>query len=353
MVVMRKSFLFLLSICASGTLFGQVDTIYNTKALERIPYYEQLYKFRVWRDINFSEKQNSVFKSPNSNIANFLVENIKLGKLKTYDPSDFSFSKEISAELAIGRGDKATYPTFSPNKDYGGGDQVIYGDKTYTATRSMVYVRPPSDATFWRQDRGVKKLPAGLVGFDETKSYSLGDAVAYNGGQYKAIDDMTGVRVPTNKDYWNEGDPVQGFFSESDVSMIQIVEDVIFDKRRSRLYYDIIGFILLDPTTGNPNALISYKEFYNLVDKVSHDREMRVRNTVKWKNRYNPAQDMNFSDAFKLRLFHGIIKKVENPDDQDVSETYLKNGRTYGESVFARWEEEMKMMEKEHNLWEY
>jgi hypothetical protein len=45
---------------------------------------------------------------------------------------------------------------------------------------------------------------------------------------------------------------------------------------------------------------------------------------------------------------------VENPDDKTIEEIYVTgNKRSYAESIFARWEEEMKMMEKEHNLWEY
>jgi hypothetical protein len=74
---------------------------------------------------------------------------------------------------------------------------------------------------------------------------------------------------------------------------------------------------------------------------------------VQWRNRYNPAENRTFNDAFKLRLFHGVIDKVENPDDRSITEIYRANNRSYWESVFARWEEEMKLMEKEHNLWEY
>ncbi|PGH39629.1 MAG: gliding motility protein GldN, partial [Candidatus Nephrothrix sp. EaCA] len=58
-------------------------------------------------------------------------------------------------------------------------------------------------------------------------------------------------------------------------------------------------------------------------------------------------------DAFKLRDFHGVIEKVENPDDRTILELYTMNHQPYAESVFARWEEDMKMLEKEHNLWEY
>ena len=350
---MKKLFFLLFCLALAGSVSGQTDTIYNTHSLEKIPYYEQLYRFRVWREVDFKEKQNAVFVSPYSNIASFILDNLKSGTLKAYAPDDFTFHEEIPAVNAIGKGDKSTLKEFNAQTDYGSGDEVSYADKTYKANRNMTAVRPPTDAGYWRLDRSVKKLPPGLPAFDPAKSYSNSDAVAYNGAKYIATDDMNGVVVPTDKSYWDETGEVQAFLTFQDVSVIQVVEDVIFDKRRSRLYYDIQGFIILDPTTGNPNALVSYKDFANLVEKFSHDREIRVRNTVKWKNRYNPSQDMNFLDAFKLRLFHGIIHKVENPDDQSIQEVYSANGRAFGEAVFARWEEEMKMMEKEHNLWEY
>ena len=72
-----------------------------------------------------------------------------------------------------------------------------------------------------------------------------------------------------------------------------------------------------------------------------------------WFNRYNTAENRNYADAFLLRLFHATIDKVENPDDDRIFDTYLSNGRPYREAVWATEWEEMKMMEREHNLWEF
>ncbi len=353
---MKKCFLVFASCLLGGSLLGQTDTIYNSHAMEKIPYYEQLYRFRVWRDMYLNEKQNATFISPYSNIASFILEGLKNDQLKAYAPDDFSFASPIEAVTAIGKGEKSSLPDFSFQKDYPAGEEVSYQGKTYKSSKSMIAVRNPTNTDFWKVDKSVKKLPADLPAFDEKKPYSGRDAVAYNGSKYIALDDMTGVFVPTDKSYWEETGAVQDFLAKEDVKTIQLVEDVIFDKRRARLYYDVIGFIILDPTTGNPNAIVSYKEFFKLVEKLSRDKEMRIRNSVKWKNRYNPSQDLTFTDAIKLRLFHGVINKVENPDDKTITDVIFgggKSGRGYGEAVFARWEEEMKLMEKEHNLWEY
>ncbi|MCA6433961.1 MAG: hypothetical protein IM574_10155 [Cytophagales bacterium] len=337
----------LLMMALSGS--AQTDTIFNPKALEKIPYYEQLYRFRVWRDVNFDEKQNAVFVSPNSNLKKFIIESVKAKKLNAYAPDDYTFDTPLSG---LANGKAAQLPMFKPNTDYSENDEIIYGDNKYVPRMALVYVREPSDDNYWKLEK--KKVPAAQP-FDPNKSYSERDQVQYNGNKYTATQEMNGVPLPTVLgDFWKENGTVTNYVEESDIGSLQVVEDVIFDRRRSRLYYDIIGLKIISKEEGSPYAIINYKEFADLVGKLSHDREMRVRNTVKWKNRYNPSQDMNFADAFKLRLFHGIISQVENPDDKTIEEIYVTgNKRTYAEAIFARWEEEMKMMEKEHNLWEY
>ncbi len=40
-----------------------------------------------------------------------------------------------------------------------------------------------------------------------------------------------------------------------------------------------------------------------------------------WFNWQNAAQNKNFADAFLLRLFHGTIYKVQNPDDETLDDT--------------------------------
>lgn len=63
--------IFLLSIGLAGVATAQQDTVYNPNSTERIPYYEQLYRFRVERIVDLKEKQNAGFKSAQSDIAAF------------------------------------------------------------------------------------------------------------------------------------------------------------------------------------------------------------------------------------------------------------------------------------------
>lgn len=297
---MIRSIFFACLLLVSIAGFGQVDTIYNTKSVEKIPYYEQLYRFKVWRIVDFKEKQNAAFKSPNSDFIKFLIENLKTGALKGYSPNDFYFeTPQASVEEFLADGNPQTADAFDVNKEYFSQEKIAYQGKIYSSNVNNNKGHLPTDTQWWAYETDMVK-----------------------------------------------------FLSSNDLSSITLVEDVIFDKRRSRLYYDIIGFIVNDKDN-NPRAIINYKEFYDLVEKTYHSKSMKERSVVVWKNRYNPSEDKSFNEAFKLRLFHGVISKVENPDDLDIQTIYSANKRAYGESVFARWEEEMRMMEKEHNLWEY
>lgn len=298
----RLIFLACLLVMAS-TGFAQLDTIYNTKSIEKIPYYEQLYRFKVWRTIDLNEKQNAAFKSPNSNLFKFLLDNVQSGDLKIYQPIDFYFEEpQTNFEELLADGAAATEAPYNPSQEYYVSEKVSFKGKIYSSNTNNNKGLDPSD--------------------------------------------------PKNASYWVYERDVVNLLKPQSMTSIQLVEDVIFDKRRSRLYYDIVGFIITDQNN-NPRGMVNYKEFVDLVEKKFHSRNMKERSTVLWKNRYNPSEDKSYVDALKLRLFHGVIWKVENPDDMDLSMIYQANKRSYTESVFARWEEEMKMMEKEHNLWEY
>jgi hypothetical protein len=297
---MKFIFAFVLSLGIVGVSTGQPDTVVNPNSTEKIPYYEQLYRFRVWRIVDLMEKQNMSFKSVKSDIASFLLSNIQNGKLPIYNET-----VEVPSDPAI------------------------------ALVLNKVQDEPP---------------------YNPAMNYIASEKVSYGGKNYESLRSNNKGNLPTDPSWWQLATEQTEYVTPVIVKGITVVEDMIFDKRRSRLYYDIqaIG-IMADKGDGTltPVAFVKYKDFYDLVEQAAHDKDMKVRDMVMWRNRYNPSENRTFTDAFKLRLFHGIIDKVENPDDLDITRIYSDNGRTYGESVFARWEAEMKLMEKEHNLWEY
>jgi len=312
---MRIALFFCLWLVALSGCFAQ-DTISNPNSIERIPYYEQLYRFRVNRVIDLGEKQNAGFASRKSSISKLILDLLSEGKLHTYggnlgDPADF---KEAVAD---------------------------------TTALKMA-------------DNYVKSQTQG--DWVATKDYLAGDMVIFQGNVFRARNNVTGAASNTNpsasSSLYEDLGPMTVNLAPANIVGLELIEDVIFDKRRSRLYYDILAFGIVLQDENSLEKLsyrfyISYKELLTEISRLAHSKDLNERQRVMWQNRYNPSEGKTFIDAFKLRLFHGVIRKVENPDDDTIQQIFANNGRSYSESVFARWEQEMVLMEKEHNLWEF
>ncbi len=313
----RIALVFGLNLALVFGCFAQQDTIHNPNSLEKIPYYEQLYRFRVSRVIDLKEKQNAGFDSRKSSISKLILDLLDEGKLHTYggnfgDPADFKESIADSTARKI-------------------------------------------------QDNYVRSQTQG--DWVATKDYLGGDMVIFEGNAYRARNSITGS--PSNQSpkasggaFYDDLGPMTLNLSAQNIVGLELIEDVIFDKRRSRLYYDILAFGIVLQDENSLERLsyrfyISYKELLKEISRLAHSKDLNERQRVLWQNRYNPSENKTFAEAFKLRLFHGVIRKVENPDDLDIQHIYANNGRSYAESVFARWEQEMILMEKEHNLWEF
>lgn len=131
------------------------------------------------------------------------------------------------------------------------------------------------------------------------------------------------------------------------LTIVELKEDIIFDKKRSRMYYDILAVTLFIPAKRNPrgfNQPVATVKFKDLVELFKKD------NRAIWFNRENDSEHRNFADAFELRLFSSYIVKVSNPNDELIVDTYggdPKAGR-YGSEKISN-----DLMEYEHNLWEF
>jgi gliding motility associated protien GldN len=299
---MKKFFLW----AAIGVLplvgFSQPEEVqYNPNSLNPIPRYEHLYKLRVWREIDLREKQNKGFFARNGEITKLIIDAAKSGELAEVYQSDSLKSKY-------------TKDGFLQNL-------VFQQGTTYQA---------------WD--------PAGY--------YFLNDVVSFNGKNYECqFDNNVGINPSTAKDTeWivsTQGKVIE--FLANQIYRLNMVEDVIFDKRRSRLYYDIQAFELqvFDENRGTYRPLGWFK--YKDLEKVFRNNPEKAV----WFNRQNTAENKNYADAFLLRFFRGVIYKIENPDDNTIEDVYRNNGRPYYEGVWAREWAEMMLMEKEHNLWEF
>jgi gliding motility associated protien GldN len=306
---MKKLASIVLFACASTAAFSQdqpqdLEVQYNPNSLNPIPVYEQLYKVRVWRNFDLREKQNKGFFARNGEISKLIVDAVKSGELVDIYQTD-SLAQKVAKEDFLSR---------------------------LTAEQSVQY-------------------PA----WEPQREWYTEDIAQYNGKNFRALQDSKGVApagAANSEDYWEETTMGSGVeYLVGDMTLMHLVEDVIFDRRRSRLYYDIQAVEILVPgaktNTGIDQSLGWFKY---------KDLEKLFRNNIPkavWFNPQNTAQNKNFADAFLLRLFHGTIYKVQNPDDETIDDTYRANGRPYREGVWAREWTEIMLMEKEHNLWEF
>ena len=298
----RKFLLACLIGGVGGSLMAQYDpeAAVNPNSLFNIPVYEQVYKVRVWREMFLNEKQNKGFFARGNEMSRIILQGIKSGEIEKIYEND-SLSE--------------------------------YSVKTKEEFFQGFQLKPKVDYPVWNQNT----------------NYIVTDRVNYNGVDYECTLDNMGQLpdAPPPNDYWQvtkAGEAVE--FQPTDMFKAEIMEDMIFDKRRSRLYYDIQAIQIYGwDDTGQafrPLGWVKYKD----IEKVFRAHPEKAI----WFNRQNTAQNRNLADAFLLRLFHASIKKVQNPDDLDLSFIYSQD---YNTSVMAREWEEMRLMEKEHNLWEY
>lgn len=299
---MKKCVVSAFLIAGSFAAFAQNDpeAEANPNSLYKIPVYEQVYKVRVWRDMDLKEKQNKGFFAMGNEITGILIQAIKSGEIANVYKNDSLLERSKKTKQEFMQSFQMTLGQTFPAWD---------ASTTYTASNP--------------------------------------DRVNYNGKDYEALQDNTGMQPDTSPNDWVEtkaGQPRE--FTARDIFRLEIMEDLIFDKRRSRLYYDVLGIQMMgwddQGQIFKPLGWLKYKD----VEKVFRAHPDKAI----WFNRQNTAQNRNFADAILLRLFHASIKKVENPDDNTLTDIYSGDIKM---AVMAREWEEMRLMEKEHNLWEY
>ena len=140
------------------------------------------------------------------------------------------------------------------------------------------------------------------------------------------------------------------YFFPKDLYQMQIREDLIFDKQRSRMYYDILAVTMFVPADHPDNikgieipiASFSYKEL--------HDKTFKDNPDAIWFNPFNDAEHRNLADAFELRLFSSYIIKVSNPNDEYLVDTYGGDPKV---GIMASQWKAFELLEYEHNLWEF
>ena len=150
-----------------------------------------------------------------------------------------------------------------------------------------------------------------------------------------------------------DGNPIAGSgvpFLPQALYILKFRENLLFDKQRSRFYYDIQTVTLFIPAeyntikgTETEVATFKYKDLVKVFKNMPNAR---------WYNSQNRAEDKKVSDAMDLRLFCSRIIKLSNPRDamiEDLPE-YNSTDKTI---LIASQKYEYDLVAKENEVWDY
>ncbi|GAB4010470.1 gliding motility protein GldN [Spirosoma sp. KCTC 42546] len=314
----------------------------NANSVRGINENDIMMKKTLWRRIDLKEKQNQSMFSKNNEISKYLMEAVKAGLIDAY--TNDSCTTKITPEkfhenLLIpntGGGLSAEEKAAGFTEDGKGGAKNDGWD-----TPKKDDKKKPDDG--W----GTPKKAAEPVddGWGAPKKKS---AVAKNAKGKKGKKVVEPVVEPKKDTVAVAQAPVLSGdeYFPKELNILEVKEDWIFDKKRSRLYYDMQTITLLLPADKNaagyekPIASFKYKD----LDKLFRSDPKKFI----WYNPQNQAQHKNLADAFDLRLFYGRITKVANPGDTDLVGMYGDR-----EGLLKSYQTEYELMETEHGLWEY
>ncbi len=152
----------------------------------------------------------------------------------------------------------------------------------------------------------------------------------------------------------SSGNPVD---NGKQITLLSLTEEYIFDKRRSRMYIDMLSItlVVLPSGSGGPGiaqklAQFKYKDLHQYFKKV-YERSNQTQ--AFWFNPKNDRRKLCFSDALDLRLFSSRIVKISNPDGDAIGEEINSEYTTSLKMLYRSQEIEYELMEYEHNLWEF
>jgi gliding motility associated protien GldN len=310
---------FLLAFTVTGYLCGsafaqEADTRgYNPLSVRPIHESDIMFKKTVWEVVDLREKQNRPFMSTNNEITKVIIDAVKAGLLTPYTTD--SVNTPMPIETFMGNMSQTT-------------TQI-----TLTERESQIQQIANGAGTSASKIQQIQKLlkQKGTTTTDLELQVqgALDDSFSTNDDKIKTISGLYASTAPVE-------------YKPRDFTSIVLKEDIIFDKQRSRLYWDIQALTMILATEDLDKQVASFR-YKDLV------RIFRNNPNAIWYNAQNNAEHKNLADSFDMRLFSGRITKVSNPDDNDLVTIYDGDRRGLLASDWVR----QQIMEFEHNLWEF
>lgn len=334
-------------LLAGGSAVAQekASTGANPMSVRPINDNDIMMKKTLWRRIDLKEKQNQSMFSKNNEISKYLMEAVKSGLLVAYENDSVKtpmtaekFHKNLLIPNTAGGLSKEEIEA-----GFGKEEAGKAGDGWDTPKKDAA--KKPADDGWGpapKKDAVAKAEPADDGWGPKPKKKTTAKKGAKTTKPAPVTEVAAAPVSATTSAVAFDGDE---YFAK-ELNIMEIKEDWIFDRKRSRLYYDVQTVTLYLPadknTAGLELPIASFK--YADLDKLFRSDPKKFI----WYNPQNQAQHKNLSDAFDLRLFYGRITKVSNPEDKELVGIYGDR-----EGLMKSYQTEHELMELEHGLWEY
>jgi hypothetical protein len=302
----------------------------TTGAVRAIPVSDQMFRKTIWRAIDLREKQNLPMYSDGKEIGRVIIDAVKRGELQAYK-NDSVTSTLTAKEMSENMSYAIEAPISADGDDWGAGAPPAKSTKKAAAADDG-----------WGAPVASSKKPSATkrVAVLDSK----GKPVKKNGKTVYRTVPVSSVAVapPPPPKTTDEYRP-------KDLYQMELSEEMIFDKKRSRMYHQIKTISLKLPSTlpQNTSGLEKNVATFKYADLVKVFRNNPQ--TAIWFNAQNDAQHKNLADAFELWLFNSYITKISNPAGDDLASQY--GGERQG--LLASQQIAADLVEYEYNLWSF
>ncbi|WP_035565945.1 gliding motility protein GldN [Hymenobacter sp. IS2118] len=305
-----------LSLSLTASAQEQATTASSTGSHRPIPPSDQMFRKSIWRQVDLREKQNKPMFSEGKEITRVILEAVKRGELQAY--KNDSLTSTFNSEEVTGNA------SFADQKEELSADERAAG-----LTRNDDWGAPAPRAGARASTVRRPRLDANGRQMRDRRGQVIMETVA--------------VAPPPPPA------PALNMYRYKDLYEMEIKEDMIFDKKRSRMYHDIKSITLMVPSTlpsnvsGIEKSIGTFK-YSDLVRVFRANPENAI-----WFNPENDAQHKNLADAFELWLFNSYITKVSNAGDSRLDDIY--GGAQQG--ILAAQQTAADLIEYEYNLWSF
>ncbi|MFM6941917.1 MAG: gliding motility protein GldN [Aquirufa sp.] len=304
---MKLKHILLVGIClmSFGAWAQETSVNPNPNSAHPIDEADIQYRAQIWRRMDLNEKINQPFFAENNQISKFLIDGVKAGLLTPY--SNDSLNTKLSLEQFLDRLKR----------------KGVLENGGLTA----------------------EEIAAGFGGDAKPAAAPATGGGADDGWGTKKTE-TSNAEKPAADDF-DKGPIVAGveYYIPKQLSILEIKEDAIIDRKRSRLYFDIQAITLKIPASQSDAGLEDIVASFRFKDVYKF---FKSNPNCIWFNSTNEMQHRNMADAFDLRFFSARIIKKGNAANKDIFDQF-GDGK---EALKKSQKLEQQLQDKEAEMWE-